>query len=465
VESAVSPRASSRIPLPPRLPLVGNLLQIPRGRLTQHLMGVAPRFEGIFEIDFAGRRVPFVTSAALVAELCDEKRFRKLVGPPLSMLRAVAGDGLFTADGDDPNWGKAHRILVPAFSQRARRAYADAMVEVAGGLVAKWRASAGRDVDVDVGEDMTRLTLETIALCGFGYRFDAFADGPLHPFLQALVRVLDETMGRLTRLAAISRLRVRANRRFDADVAMMHALVDDVIRARRERPAPARDLLGLMLDAVDPVTGERLDDANIRYQVMTFLIAGHETTSGLLAFALHLLMAHPGVLARAVDEVDRVLPCARAPEYDDLERLEVVDRVIKETLRLWPTAPAFSVAPFEDTVIGGRWALARDRRVTVLLPALHRDPAVWADPEAFDVDRFLPEREARIPPHAYRPFGNGQRSCIGRQFAVMEAKIALAMLLQAFEFDDPHGYRLAVRETLSLKPDGFRIRVRPRGPA
>ncbi len=448
------------IPSPAGLPLVGNLLQIPRGGLTRHLMQLAPRFDGVFEIDFAGVRVPFVTSAKIAAEVCDEKRFRKTIGPPLSILRGLAGDGLFTAHGDEPNWARAHRILVPAFGQKARRAYFDPMLEVALNLCAKWEASEGRDIEV--ADDMTRLTLDTIALCGFGYRFDSFASPALHPFLQQMVRVLDEAMGRLTRLRAITRLRFSANRRYAADIAAMHALVDEVIRARKANPAPARDLLGLMLEAADPVTGERLDDENIRYQVITFLIAGHETTSGLLSFAIHLLMTHPAVLAQARDEVDDVLPGARLPVNDDLARLEVIDRIIKETLRLWPTAPGFQVAPWKDEVIGGGHLLEKDRRLTVLLPALHRDPAVWADPERFDIDRFLPENEAKIPAHAYKPFGNGSRSCIGRMFAVMEAKLALALLLQRFDFIDDADYRLSVRETLTLKPDRFRIRVRRR---
>ena len=450
------------IPAPAGLPVVGNLLQLPRGRLTQHLMTLAPRFDGIFAIDFAGRRVPFITSAALAAEVSDERRFRKLIGPPLSMLRPLAGDGLFTAHGDEPNWGKAHRILLPAFSQRAMRGYFDAMLAVAQQLVDTWARSAGQDLNV--ADDMTRLTLDTIALCGFGYRFDSFAGARLHPFLEALVRVLDETMARLTRLPVMTRLMPARQIALEADIASMSALVDDVIRARRGQSQTNRDLMGLMLDAVDPESGQKLDDANIRFQVITFLIAGHETTSGLLTFTLYLLMRHPQVLAQAYAEVDRVLPGDTVPEYGHLAALDVIDRVLKEALRLWPTAPAFAVAPYEDTVIGGRYRLPANHRVSVLLPALHRDPAVWERPDEFDIDRFLPQNERRIPPHAYKPFGNGQRACIGRQFALTEAKLALALLLQRFSFSDPNDYALRIRETLTLKPDGFTLRARPRRP-
>ena len=123
------------IPAPPGWPLVGNLLQVPSGRPTQHFMELAARYGEIFSVNFAGHRLPFVCSAALVGEICNEKRFRKLVGPPLTTLRPLAGDGLFTANGDEPNWALAHRILVPAFSQRARRLYFDAMNDIARQLV------------------------------------------------------------------------------------------------------------------------------------------------------------------------------------------------------------------------------------------------------------------------------------------------------------------------------------------
>ncbi|MFX7961004.1 cytochrome P450, partial [Acinetobacter baumannii] len=122
----------------------------------------------------------------------------------------------------------------------------------------------------------------------------------------------------------------------------------------------------------------------------------------------------------------------------------------------------FGVAPYEDTRIGGRYAIRKDQRVVTLLMALHRDPAVWDRPEVFDIDRFLPENEARIHPHAYKPFGNGERACIGRQFALTEAKLALAVILQRFALSDPHDYAFHIKETLTLKPDGFRLRARLR---
>jgi cytochrome P450/NADPH-cytochrome P450 reductase len=451
------------IPSPPGLPVVGHLHQIARAGLIGHLLAVSRDFpEGIFKLKFGSRVGLFVTSPDLVAELCDETRFRKMPGPGLRVVRKFAGDGLFTAFSEEPNWGKAHRILLPAFSQRAMRGYFDMMLEVADQLIGKWSRLSG--TDVLVADDMTRFTLDSIAVAGFGHRFNSFEKEELDSFLEALGRALGESLNMITRLPIQQRFAKKAMRQYEADIAEMNALVDGIIAERRLHPNDGKDLLNLMLSAVDPESGEGLDDINIRYQVLTFLIAGHETTSGLLTFAQHLLLRHPHVLAQAYAEVDRVLPGDKRPDYTDIVKLEVIERILKEAMRLWPTAPAFSVAPFEDAVIGGKWHMRKDRPINVFSPGLHRDPGIWEDPEEFDIDRWLPEAEAGRHPHAYKPFGNGERACIGRQFAMVEAKMALAMILQKFAVSDPHGYRLRIKETLSIKPDEFYMRIRLRQP-
>ena len=459
--------AVQQFPTPKGLPVVGHLHQIARSGLVGHLLAVSRDFpDGVFQLKFGSRVGIFVTDPGIVAELCDETRFRKMPGPGLRVVRRFAGDGLFTAFSEEPNWGKAHRILLPAFSQRAMRGYFDLIVEVCDQLVAKWQRLAGTPGgrDVHVADDMTRLTLDSIAIAGFGHRFNSFKADELDSFLVALGDALSESMSTITRMPFQKPFAKKAQARFDTAIAEMNALVDGIIAERRARPdASAKDLLNLMLTAVDPETGEGLDDLNIRYQVLTFLIAGHETTSGMLTFAFSYLLRNPAILAQAYAEVDRVLPGDTAPDYAQVAKLEVIERILKEALRLWPTAPSFSLAAFEDQTIAG-FTFRKDRPVNVFSPGLHRSPKVWAEPDEFDIDRWLPENEAKHHPHAYKPFGNGERACIGRQFAMVEAKIAMAMLLRRFAVSDPHGYRLVIKETLSIKPDNFTMRVRLRAP-
>ncbi len=452
------------IPAPKTVPLLGNLHQIPKAGLIGHLLDVSKQFEepGIFKLKFGSRVGVFVTDPDLVSELCDETRFRKIPGPGLRVVRKFAGDGLFTAFSDEPNWGKAHRILLPAFSQRAMRGYYANILEVCDQLIAKWTGLAGRDVLI--ADDMTRLTLDSIAIAGFGHRFDSFSRDEIDPFLESLASALGESLNVITRLPIQQKFAKKSTAQFYADIAAMNKLVDGIIADRRANPTDASDLLNLMLTAADPETGDTLDDLNIRYQVLTFLIAGHETTSGLLTFAFMEMLKSPAVLAQAYAEVDRVLPGDTRPAYEHLAHLKVIERIVKETQRLWPTAPVFSVGPSEDQIIGGKWRMRKDRPINVYAPGLHRHPQAWSDPEEFDIDRWLPDAEAAHHPHAYKPFGNGARACIGRQFALVEAKLAIAMILQKFAVSDRHGYRLTLKETLSIKPDDFKVRLRLRGP-
>ena len=245
----------------------------------------------------------------------------------------------------------------------------------------------------------------------------------------------------------------------------MHEISDRLIAERRRGPnaGEKKDLLARMLAGRDPKTGQGLDDENIRYQLVTFLIAGHETTSGLLSFALYFLLKNPEALEKARAEVDAVLG-SNLPSVQHLPKLSYIDQILKETLRIWPTAPAIGLRPLQDTVIGSRYELKTDDTVMVLLPMLHRDPAVWGDDvEAFKPERFAPEAFDKLPDNAWKPFGNGQRACIGRPFAMQEAQLVLASVLQRFDLvqADP-SYQLTIKETLTLKPQDFRIRAKRR---
>lgn len=257
----------------------------------------------------------------------------------------------------------------------------------------------------------------------------------------------------------------RSSRRNAADLAQLNRTVDDLVRARRTTSGQG-DLLDRMLGTAHPETGERLSAENVRRQVITFLVAGHETTSGALSFALHHLSRHPEVAARARAEVERVWGPTATPGYEQVARLRLVRRVLDETLRLWPTAPAFAREATEDTVLGGEHPMLRGAWTLVLTPLLHRDPRAWGpDAERFDPDRFeAPAVRARAP-HTFKPFGTGARACIGRQFALHEATLVLGLLLRRYDLAADPDYRLRVTERLTLMPRGLRLTPTRRTPA
>jgi cytochrome P450/NADPH-cytochrome P450 reductase len=453
------------IPEPRGLPLIGNVLDLNPDTPVQSMMALARVHGPIFRLRLFNRSMILVSSQELVAELCDEKRFDKGFHLALAQMRALGGDGLFTAYTDEPDWGKAHRLLTPAFAPLGVRGMFVRMLDIASQLVVKWERFGDKAV-FDVADNMTRLTLDTIALCAFDYRFNSFYQIEMHPFVAAMLGALREAGDRARVPEALSRLLWWRARRLEANMALVRGVADQLIAERRQDPALGQraDLLDVMLTAQDRVTGEKLSDENIRSQMMTFLIAGHETTSGLLSFAIWFLLKNQEVQAAARAQVDAVLG-AETPTVEGLARLKYIEHVLMETLRLWPTAPAFAVRALAPTVIGGQYEVTPDDILLLLLPALHRDPAVWDEPEAFRPDRFEPDNMEKLPPHAWKPFGNGRRSCIGRGFAIQEATLMLAMILQRFDLSlgDPD-YRLKIGETLTMKPVGLRIHARRREP-
>jgi len=456
------------IPQPTRIPVIGNLGQLDGTAPVQSMMHLARRYGPIYQLEILKRRVVVLSSHELIDEVCDEKRFDKRIHPSLRNIRSFVGDGLFTAYTDEPNWGKAHRILMPAFGPLGLRKMFEPMVDIAEQLLLRW-SRFGESTVIDVPDQMTRLTLDTIALCAFDYRFNSFYQNEMHPFVDAMVRGLEEADARARRPELVTRAMFTTERRYAADIRLMHEVADQLIAERRRgtRAEEKDDLLARMLNAHDPVTGEALSDENIRYQMVTFLIAGHETTSGLLSFALYLLLVNPSVLARVRAVVDEVLG-GETPSFEDLPKLRYVEQVLMETLRLWPTAPAYALRALENTTIGrGRYPITKRDVVFLLATMLHRDPVVWGpDVEVFRPERFDRDKEAKLPSNAWKPFGNGQRACIGRAFAMQEALLVLSMIVQRFDLmlDNP-SYQLRVKETLTIKPEGFRIRAKPRSDA
>ena len=456
----------SPIPHPPTKPVVGNMLSLDSTTPVQHMMRLAKELGPIYWLDMMGAPLVVVSGADLVDEISDEKRFDKSVRGSLRRVRAVGGDGLFTAHTNEPNWSKAHNILMTPFGNRAMQSYHPSMLDIAEQLVKKWERMNADD-EIDVVHDTTALALDTVGLCGFDYRFNSFYREDYHPFVASLVRSLETIM--VTRGLPLEGLWLRnRNRDMADDVAFMNKMVDEIVAERRKNVEAAegkKDMLGAMMTGVDRATGEQLDDVNIRYQINTFLIAGHETTSGMLSCAIYALLKHPEVLRKAYEEVDRVLggDVNVKPTYQQVTQLTYITQILKEALRLWPPAPAYGVAPIQDEVIGGKYKLKKGTFVLVHVLALHRDPGVWGpNPDAFDPENFSREAEAARPVNAWKPFGNGQRACIGRGFAMHESALALGMILQRFKLLDIHRYQMVLKETLTIKPDGFKIKVRPR---
>lgn len=462
-------------PGPRPWPLIGNVDRLRAGEnLQDSLAKVAAEYGRFARLQLPNRATFYInTDADVVEELHNRPEdFRKTTPPaatPLGRLRAgAAGSGLFTTGDEEEIWQIAHRILLPAFGLGAIKQYFGRIVEVSDDLI-EHLASRKPDDSFLVTELMTKMTFEAIGYAGFHARFHCISEQETPPFVQAMVDVLEVAMEQTKNLLP-DRFHPIQRHKKEAASKVLTDTVDQIIRDRKamlaRNEAVPNDMLQIMLTARDRQTGKRLPDDNIRAQLITFLIAGHETTSGMLSYALYYISKSPLIEQKLIEEVDRVLgrDYSYRPSFADLDALEYTGRILKEALRLNPTAPGFSKVVQRDTVLGGKYPVKKDSLILTLLGSLHRDPRHFGeDAEAFNPDHFLPDAVARRHPHAYHPFGMGIRSCIGFQFALVEAKLVLARMYQRFRLrlSDP-SYQLRHVQTLTMKPRDLMMRIEQR---
>jgi cytochrome P450 len=398
-------------------PVVGRIVVGPPGRrLTLHLVSHP---DGVRDVLAGSGR-----------EHTKDTPFYREIG-------AWIGNGLLTSEG--ATWRQQRRTLAPLFTPRRIGAYAAAMAEEAQAVATRWRAARE---PVDLHAEMTEFTLHVVASVLFGANVDTAVPvvRRMFPVLSEYVRARGFSPFRLPRTWPTpgQRRAARAQR-------ALYDVVDGIIATRRQ--GEGDDLVSRLLAARDPETGQPLDPTEVRDQVLIFLLAGHETTSTALTFALHLLGHHPDVQDRVRREVTGVLG-DRTPTADNVARLPYTDMVVKEAMRLYP--PAFGVGRFTHTGATVAGQEIPPRSVVVVSPwAVHRHPDFWPDADRFDPDRFAPDAVAARHRYAYLPFSGGPRNCIGNHFAMMEAVIALACILRAVRIrTDPAPVRLATGITL-----------------
>ena len=363
----------------------------------------------------------------------------------LRLLRPTQGNSLFTAEGAEWRWQR--RAVTPVFQPRNLRALSPVMTAAAEATAGRLAGKAGGVAEVH-GE-MVAATFDIIcdtALSG-RERLDR------RRVSDAVTRFI-ETVGRVSLLdvLGVPGWVPRPNRLSRTDARRMDRMVDAVIAARRKRgPMPEADMLDLMLGAEDPETGRRHTPAEVRNNLLAFLIAGHETTALALSWSLYLCAFDPLVQARAAEEAQAVLG-DRAATAEDCARLPYIRQVLEEAMRLYPPAGLLSRGARRADVLLGR-TLEPGETVMVPIWAVHRHRALWDDPDAFDPDRFAPEAARRRHRYAYLPFGAGPRVCIGMGFAMMEATIILATLLARLRFTTLPSHRPTPRMLVTVRAE------------
>jgi len=425
-------------------------------------LGLAPRFDVMATLEkgpvcytrLLGKRIYFVNDAQYVKRILLDN----VANYPKSVtyrnnLRPFLGNGLLISEGDF--WQRQRRLAQPAFHLRRLKALAAAMAEAATRMSADWQH--GKVLDVMAA--MNAVTMEMVAATLFGA--DVSSDIGA---VAGAMSVLGEETGRV-RPSAFFELpefvtRPRG-RKFTEAVATLDAIVNRIVAQRRAEmdrgAAPRDDLLSMLLEARDEETGEGMTDRQLRDELVTLFLAGHETTAIALTWTFHLLAQNPGAETKLQAEVDTVLgtgSTARdAPTFEDLERLPYARMVAEEAMRLYPPAYVFSRrAAGEDQL--GPWRMPRGAHIIISPYALHRRPDYWPDPDSFQPERFAANAPAERPKHAYLPFGGGPRICIGNSFAMMEHAIVLAAVVRRWRLESIPGREVRTEPRITLRPRG-----------
>ena len=378
------------------------------------------------------------------------------------LLAIVTGKGLLTNEGDD--WARQRRAIQPMFAGRHLSRFAGDMRVGAERALERWeRLPDG--ARIDVAEEMSALTLDVVGRALFGADLGSAA-ARIAPAVTIGLRTAI-TFARVPYLwlapqwlmnvwaAILFRIPLPPLRRIHRSIKTLDDVANTIISSRLERrDEEHHDLLGLLLAARDPETGEGMSRKQIRDELMTFMLAGHETTANGLAWMWYLLSLHPEARERLVAEVDAVLG-DRAPVAEDAAKLPWTAACFQEAMRLYPPAWIIERDAIGRDEVGGYQI---PRRATVIISpwVVHRNPAIWPEPERFDPTRFLPGAAEGRPRSAYLPFGAGRRMCVGAGFAMMEGTLLAAMIARRFIFDLVAGTVVQTEPTATLRPrDGL----------
>jgi cytochrome P450 len=363
---------------------------------------------------------------------------------PYKALKPLLGRGLVTNDGE--GWLHQRHLMQPAFHRKRLTAFGTLMTGATVAMLDRWEDLADRNQPLDVAAEMLRL-----ALCIAGKAlFSIDLSDETRTIGQAVTTVNKLLTAYLSTPFPPLNVPTPRNRRLQVAYRTLDQVVHGIITQRRQQITDPGDLLSMLLAARDEETGQGMDDQQVRDEVITLLLAGHETVSTALTWTWYLLSHYPDVERRLHTELETVLGGQR-PAVDHLAKLSYTRMVLEEALRLYPPAWVFGRKAIADDEIGGYFIPAKS--MIVLSPYLtHRHPAFWENPELFDPERFTPERSAGRPHYTYFPFGGGPRMCIGSTFALMEMQLILATVAQRYQLHLVPGHPVEPEALLSLRP-------------
>lgn len=439
MSTLADPIKTSLPPGPRGTLLAGNLGQFGTKRLD-FLLDVAQTYGPVSSFRFGPRRIFLITESELIEQVLvtDAKAYVKHFGA--RAYKPVLGNGLVTSEGE--TWLRQRRLSQPSFHKQRVQSYALLMGSLTERMLEKWKPGSDVDIHVEFSSLTSAIALKTL--------FDLDEAGDRNRFTETLRLAFNLMSARFRNLVKFPLwIPTPSNQKLNRAVKELFAVVDGFIATGRARKEPGDDLLSRLLAARD-TDGSRMSDDQLRDEMMTLYLAGHETTALTLSWSWYLISQHPEVERKLVDEWSRVLG-GRTPSPEDLTELPYTEAVITEAMRIYPPVYLIGREATQDLELGG-YRVKKGCTVFMSQWVNHRDPRYFTDPTTFRPERWLDGLAKRIPKYAYFPFGGGQRVCIGNTFALMEAAIVLAAVGQKYRFTLSPTANIDVNPQITLLP-------------
>jgi cytochrome P450 len=389
-----------------------------------------------------------LTSPSEIKRILDLDHRVFLKGPTLQKWKAILGDGLISSEGELHH--RDRRLMVPAFHKAMIASYAGVVSAETAKTMEGWK----EDELMDVHREMANLTLTVVAQC----LFSAEIGDELDPVARAMAKAVDH----YDKMAApggklIGKVLLSESRDYDAAERHLISVVDKIIAKRRASGKDEGDMLSMLFNAEKMGEG-MMTDRQVRDETITFLLVGHETTAVLLTWTWYLLSMYPQAAEKLHAEVDGVLDGGRVAAYEDIPRLQYTNKVLTESLRIFPPIWAIGRRPIRAYKIGD-YVIPANSMIMMSQIVNHHDPRYYKHPEAFDPDRWTPEMKAKLPKYSYFPFGGGPRTCIGEPFAWMEGTLILASIARRWRLEHDPSHRVVLSPKITLRPkDGMWMR-------
>lgn len=421
--------------------LLGSLPEYRRDPLAFYTR-IAREYGDVVSYRFGPHRVMLVSHPDLIEQVLvtDNKSFSKHYA--LRLLIPILGQGLLTSEGNF--WLRQRRLIQPAFSRQQVESYAGVMLDHTHRLLGAWRDGQTRDLHADMMQLALGIVSKTLLDVDAGDRY--------HEVAASIDTILNDFDARFQSAfpPPFWLPLVPQNIRLKRAIHRLDTIIGRIIAQRRAEGAGRGDLLSQLIQARDADDQTGMTDRQLRDEVMTLFLAGHETTANALAWTWYLLATHPVIESRLYDELRTVL-AGREPTVADVPRLTFTSRILQESLRLYPPAYSFGREAIADVELGG-YRVPKGTTVILSQWVTQRDSRFYQHPERFDPDRWTPEFTKTLPKYAYFPFGGGPRICVGNTFALLESTLILATIASRFRFTLVPGTDVRPRASVTLRP-------------